>query len=116
MAAFLSFSGKELLPSAQTLGDTRCPRSGIHVPHRYVSGFVVYFRIRPRRHAEFSRKTPDAGWVQQPLGSFCSTPAGAMTLFHLLAAEFESACPGVDVQAFPRRRALEVAAEDGEAA
>jgi hypothetical protein len=40
----------------------------------------------------------------------------AMTLFHMLAAEFEAACPGVDVQAFLRRRALEVAAEDDEAA
>jgi hypothetical protein len=40
----------------------------------------------------------------------------AMTLFHMLAAEFEAACPDVDVQAFLRRRALEVAAEDDQAA
>jgi hypothetical protein len=40
----------------------------------------------------------------------------AMTLFHMLAAEFEAACPDVDVQAFLRRRALEVAAGDEEAA
>ena len=40
----------------------------------------------------------------------------AMTLFHMLAAEFEAACPDVDVQAFLRRRALEVAAGDDEAA
>lgn len=40
----------------------------------------------------------------------------AMTLFHMLAAEFEAACPGVDVQAFLRRRALEVATGDDEAA
>jgi hypothetical protein len=39
-----------------------------------------------------------------------------MTLFHMLAAEFEAACPHVDVQAFLRRRALEVAAENEEAA
>lgn len=39
----------------------------------------------------------------------------AMTLFHLLAAEFEAACPDVDVRAFLQRRALEAAA-DGEAA
>jgi hypothetical protein len=39
-----------------------------------------------------------------------------MTLFHMLAAEFEAACPGVDVQAFLQRRALEVAAGDGDAA
>ena len=38
-----------------------------------------------------------------------------MTLFHLLAAEFEAACPDVDVRAFLQRRALEAAA-DGEAA
>jgi hypothetical protein len=42
--------------------------------------------------------------------------AYAMTLFHALAAEFEEACPDVDVQAFLRRRALEVAAGDEEAA
>jgi hypothetical protein len=42
--------------------------------------------------------------------------AYAMSLFHLLAAEFEAACPDVDVQAFLRRRALELAAEDEEAA
>jgi hypothetical protein len=35
----------------------------------------------------------------------------AMSLFHMLAAEFEAACPDVDVQAFLRRRALELAAE-----
>ncbi|HWG61127.1 MAG TPA: hypothetical protein VG253_05380 [Streptosporangiaceae bacterium] len=40
----------------------------------------------------------------------------AMTLFHLLAAEFEAACPDADVQAFLQRRALEVAAGDEEAA
>jgi hypothetical protein len=40
----------------------------------------------------------------------------AMTLFHMLAAEFEAACPDVDVQAFLQRRALEVAAEEGDAA
>jgi hypothetical protein len=40
----------------------------------------------------------------------------AMTLFHMLAAEFEAACPDVDVQAFLRRRALEAAADDEEAA
>ena len=39
----------------------------------------------------------------------------AMTLFHLLAAEFEAACPDVDVRTFLQRRALEAAA-DGEAA
>jgi len=38
-----------------------------------------------------------------------------MTLFHLLAAEFETACPDVDVRAFLQRRALEAAA-DGDAA
>lgn len=40
----------------------------------------------------------------------------AMTLFHMLAAEFESACPDVDVQAFLRRRALELVAGDEETA
>jgi len=39
----------------------------------------------------------------------------AMTLFHLLAAEFETAYPDVDVRAFLQRRALEAAA-DGDAA
>jgi hypothetical protein len=40
----------------------------------------------------------------------------AMSLFHMLAAEFEAACPDVDVQAFLRRRALELAADNEEAA
>jgi hypothetical protein len=40
----------------------------------------------------------------------------AMTLFHMLAAEFEAACPDADVQAFLRRRALEIAVGDQEAA
>lgn len=40
----------------------------------------------------------------------------AMSLFHLLAAEFEASCPDVDVQAFLRCRALELVMEDGEAA
>jgi len=40
----------------------------------------------------------------------------AMSLFHMLSAEFESACPDVDVQAFLRRRALELVADDEEAA
>jgi hypothetical protein len=40
----------------------------------------------------------------------------AMSLFHMLAAEFEAACPDVDVQAFLRRRALELVAEEEEAA
>jgi hypothetical protein len=40
----------------------------------------------------------------------------AMPLFHLLAAEFEAECPGIAVQAFLQRRALEVAAGDGDAA
>lgn len=40
----------------------------------------------------------------------------AMTLFQMLAAQFEASCPGVDVQAFLRRRALEAAVGDGEAA
>ena len=40
----------------------------------------------------------------------------AMTLFHMLAAEFEAACLDVDVQAFLRRRALEAAAADENAA
>jgi hypothetical protein len=39
-----------------------------------------------------------------------------MSLFHMLAAEFEASCPDVDVQAFLRRRALELVMEDGEAA
>jgi len=39
-----------------------------------------------------------------------------MTLFHMLAAEFEAACPGVDVQAFLQRRALDIATGDGNAA
>lgn len=43
-------------------------------------------------------------------------PPYAKTLFRMLAAEFEAACPGVDVQALLRCRALEVAAEDEEAA
>jgi hypothetical protein len=34
----------------------------------------------------------------------------------MLAAEFEAACPDVDVQGFLRRRALELVAEDEEAA
>lgn len=42
--------------------------------------------------------------------------AYAMSLFHTLAAEFEASCPDVDVQAFLRRRALELVAEGGEAA
>ena len=40
----------------------------------------------------------------------------AMTLFHMLAAEFEAACPDGDVQAFLRRRALELVAGDEETA
>jgi hypothetical protein len=40
----------------------------------------------------------------------------AMTLFHMLAAEFEAAYPDADVQAFLQRRALEIAAGDEEAA
>jgi hypothetical protein len=40
----------------------------------------------------------------------------AMSLFHMLAAEFEASCPDVDVQAFLRRRALELVVDDGEAA
>lgn len=40
----------------------------------------------------------------------------AMSLFHMLSAEFEAACPDVDVQAFLRRRALELVAEGEEAA
>jgi hypothetical protein len=40
----------------------------------------------------------------------------AMSLFHMLAAEFEPACPDVDVQGFLRRRALELVAGDEEAA
>ena len=40
----------------------------------------------------------------------------AMTLFHMLAAEFESACPDVDVQAFLQRQALELVAGDEETA
>lgn len=40
----------------------------------------------------------------------------AMTLFHMLAAEFEAACPDVDVRDFLQRRALEAARGDGEAA
>jgi hypothetical protein len=52
-----------------------------------------------------------------PAGPQLLTAAAyAMSLFHLLAAEFEAACPDVDVQAFLRRRALELAAEDEEAA
>ena len=42
--------------------------------------------------------------------------AYAMSLFHTLAAEFEASCPDVEVQAFLRRRALELVAEGGEAA
>ena len=42
--------------------------------------------------------------------------AYAMSLFHTLAAEFEASCPDVDVQAFLRRRALELVAEGREAA
>ena len=42
--------------------------------------------------------------------------AYAMSLFHALAAEFEASCPDVDVQAFLRRRALELVAEGREAA
>jgi hypothetical protein len=40
----------------------------------------------------------------------------AMTLFHMLAAEFEAACPDIDVRDFLQRRALEAARGDGEAA
>ena len=40
----------------------------------------------------------------------------AMSLFRMLAAEFEASCPDVDVQAFLRRRALELVVDDGEAA
>jgi hypothetical protein len=39
----------------------------------------------------------------------------AMTLFQMLAAEYEAACPDADVRDFLQRRALE-AAKDGEAA
>jgi hypothetical protein len=40
----------------------------------------------------------------------------AMTLFHMLAAEFEAVCPDVDVRDFLQRRALEAAKGEGEAA
>jgi hypothetical protein len=40
----------------------------------------------------------------------------AMSLFHMLAAEFEASCPDADVQAFLRRRALDLVMEDEEAA
>jgi hypothetical protein len=40
----------------------------------------------------------------------------AMSLFHMLSVDFESACPDVDVQAFLRRRALELVAGDEETA
>jgi hypothetical protein len=40
----------------------------------------------------------------------------AMTLFHMLAAEFEAVCPDVDVRDFLQRQALEAARGDGEAA
>lgn len=40
----------------------------------------------------------------------------AMTLFHMLAAEFEAACPDADVRDFLQRRALEAATGDDEEA
>jgi hypothetical protein len=58
---------------------------------------------------------PGAGAGQGSGREALSAAIYAMTLFHLLAAEFEAACPDVDVRAFLQRRALEAAA-DGEAA
>ncbi len=54
--------------------------------------------------------SPEAGPQMRTAASY------AMSLFHMLAAEFEAACPDVDVQGFLRRRALELVAGDEEAA
>jgi hypothetical protein len=66
----------------------------------------------------------EAGLSPLPMGRNAAEQAGrlmtatvyAMSLFHMLAAEFEAACPDADVQAFLRLRALELAAEDEEVA
>lgn len=61
--------------------------------------------------------SPTAQQAAPQAGPHMLTAASyAMSLFHMLAAEFEAACPDVDVQAFLRRRALELVAEEEEAA
>lgn len=59
---------------------------------------------------------PVAGSAPEQAGQMLTAAVYAMSLFHMLAAEFEAACPEADVQGFLRRRALELAAEEEEVA
>ena len=77
-------------------------------------GFTLSRSVDLGSHADVEALTADvARQAAEQIGQQAVAAVGyAMVLFHMLAAEFEAACPDADVQAFLRQRALEVAAED----